>query len=93
MPSVANSTDGTPMQQSSAESLEQVVEGDPRKQLELSVIQYKLGEWKDEFKMSSFTAAILNLLFTQSGARGQDSKFSDIHWTWIRRLECRQVVS
>ena len=33
------STDDRPMPQSSAESLEQVVEGDPRKQLELSVPQ------------------------------------------------------
>ena len=37
-------TDGSPMQQSSAESLEQVVEGDSRKQLELSVPQCEPGE-------------------------------------------------
>ena len=48
------STD-TPMPRSSSESLEQVVEGDPRKQLELSVPQYEPGEEKYEFKMSSFT--------------------------------------
>ena len=36
------------------------------KQLELSVPQYQLGEWKYEFKMSSFTTAMLNLLFAEA---------------------------
>ena len=80
------------MPQSPAEPLEQVVEGESRKQLELSVPQYEPGEWKYEFKMSSVHFTILNLLFT-SGAKGQDSKFSDVHWTWIGWLECRQAVS
>ena len=57
-----SSADGTSMPQSSSESLEQIVEGDPRKQLELSVPQNGLGEWKYEFKVSSFTTTILNLL-------------------------------
>ena len=25
-------------------------------------------------------------------AKGQDAKFSNVHWTWIGRLECRQVL-
>ena len=36
------------MPQASVESLEQVAEDDPRKQLELSVSRYELGEWKHE---------------------------------------------
>ena len=58
------STDGTPMPQSSVEPLEQVIEDDPRRQLELSVPQYEPGEWKHEFNMSLFTTTTLNLLFT-----------------------------
>ena len=68
--------------QPSRESLEQVVDGDFRKQLELSVPLYEPGEWKYELKMSSFTTTRLNLL-----------KFSEVHWTWIGRYECRQAVS
>ena len=36
------------MPQSSAETLEQVIEDDPRKQPELSVPQYEPGEWKHD---------------------------------------------
>ena len=78
------STD-TPMPQSSAESSEHVVEDDPRKQLEFSVPRYEPGEWEYEFQMSSS--------LHRNGAKRQDSKFSDVHLTWIRRLECRQAVS
>ena len=57
------STDDTSMSQSSVKSLEQIVEGDPRKHLDLSVSRYKPGEWNYEFQMSSFTTTILNFLF------------------------------
>ena len=70
-----SSTSGTPMPQSPAESLEQVVEDDFRKQLELSVPQYELGELKYEFKMSSFTTTILNLLFTEAEQKGKTRIF------------------
>ena len=63
------------MPQSSAEPLEQVVEGDSRKQLELSVPQYEPGEWKYEFKMSSVTSTILNLLFTDAEQKGKTRNF------------------
>ena len=61
--SVLQTSTETPLPQSSAEILEQVLEDDPRKQLELSVPQYEPGEKKHEFKMSSFSTTILNLLF------------------------------
>ena len=64
------STD-TPLPHSSAETLEQVIEDDPRKQPELTVPQYELGEWKHEFKMSSFTTEKLNLLFTEAEKEGE----------------------
>ena len=72
---------------------EHVVEDDPRKQLELSVRRYETGEWKYEFQMSSFTTDDIELALHRSGAKGQDSKFLDVHWTCIRRLKCRQGVS
>ena len=78
--------------QISSESLAQV-EGDFRRQLELSVPQYEPGEWKDEFKMSSFTTTMLNFALHRSGAKGQGSTFSDVHLTWIGRFECRQAAS
>ena len=69
------STDGTPMQQSPVESLEQVVEGDPRKQLEFFVPQHKPGEWKYGIKMSSFTPTIWNFLFTEAEQKGKTRNF------------------
>ena len=65
----------TPLPQSSAGISEQVVEGDPRKQLELSVPRYDPGEWKYEFKMSSFATTILNLLFKEAEQKGNTRKF------------------
>ena len=70
-----------------------VADGDFRKQLELSVPLYELGEWQYEFQMSSFTTTILNFARRRSRAKGQDSKCSDVHWTWVGRFECRQAVS
>ena len=49
----------------SCESLVQVADDDFCKQLELSVPLHRLGEWKYEIKMSSFTTTILNLLFEE----------------------------
>ena len=63
------------MQQFSAESLEHVVEDDPRKQLELSVPRYEPGEWKYEFQMLSFSTTILNLLFTEAEQKGKTRNF------------------
>ena len=57
----------------SREQLEQVACGDLREQLELTVPQYRPGEWMCEFKMSQRTTKILNLLFT--GA--------EQHWIWV----------
>ena len=54
------------MPQSPAWIPEQVIEDAPRKQLELSVPQCEPGDWKHEFKKSSFTTTILNLLFTEA---------------------------
>ena len=64
--SVRQMSTETPLPQSSAGIPEQVIGDDPRKQLELSVHRYENGEWKYEFKMSSFTMTILNLLFTEA---------------------------
>ena len=64
--SVRQTSADIPMPQSSAESLEQVVEDEPRKQRGLSVRRYEPGEWKYEFEMSSPTTTILNLLFTEA---------------------------
>ena len=61
----------TPLPQSSAETLEQVIQDDHRKQLELSVPQYEHGEWKHEFKMLSFTTTALNLPFTDAEKKGK----------------------
>ena len=73
--SVWQTSADTPMPHSSAGSLEQADEGDPRKQLELSVPGYELGEWKYEFKMSSFTTTMLNLLFTEAEQNGKTRNF------------------
>ena len=45
------------------------------KQLESSVPQYQLGEWKYEFKMSSFTTTMLNLLFAEAERKGKTRNF------------------
>ena len=68
--SVWQTSTDTPMPQSSAESLEQV-----RKQLEVSVPRYELGEWKYEYHMSSFPTTILNLLFTEAEHKGKTRNF------------------
>ena len=62
----------TPMPQLSAESLEQDVEGDPRKQLELSVSRYELDEWKYEFKNVVVHWDNVEFALHRSGAKGQD---------------------
>ena len=59
----------------SRESLEQVVDGDFRKQLGLSVPLYEPGECKYEFEKSSFTTTILNLLFAESERKGKTRHF------------------
>ena len=82
--SVLETSTETPLPQSSAEILDQVNEDDPRKQLELSVPQYEPGEWKHEFKMSSFTATILNLLFTEAEKKGKIRNFQIHIGTRIR---------
>ena len=64
-----------PLPQSSAGIPEQAIEDDPRKQLELSVPQYEPGEWKHEFKMSTFTAAILNLLHAEAEKKDKIRNF------------------
>ena len=90
--SVLKTSTETPLPQSSAEIPQQVIEYDFRKQLELSVPQYEPGEWKHEFKMSSFSTTMLNLLFTEGETKDKTRFFSDVHWTWSRRLECRQAA-
>ena len=57
------------------ESLEQVVDGDFRKQLELSVPLQKPGECKYEIKMSSFTTALLNLILCEAERKGKTRNF------------------
>ena len=46
--------------------LDYVVDGDFRKQLVLSVPRYSSGGWKYEFKTSSLTSTILNLIFAEA---------------------------
>ena len=65
----------TPLPQSSAGTLEPVIEDDHRKQLELSVPRYEPGEWKHEFKMLPFTTTILNLFFTEAEKKGTIRNF------------------
>ena len=77
--SVLETSTETPLPQSSAEILEQVIEDDPRRQVELSVPQYEPGERKHEFKMSSFTATIFEPCSSQRRRRRATSKFSDLH--------------
>ena len=85
------SSDDAPKTRSSGELLKQVVEGDPRKQLEMTVSRYKPGEWKYEFKMSSLATKMFNLLFTEAERKGK-TEFQDIRRTWFGRFECRQAV-
>ena len=59
----------------SRESLAQVADDDFRKQLELSVPLHKTEAWKYEFKMSSFTTTILNVLFAESEQKGKTRHF------------------
>ena len=54
----------------SRESLEQVADDFPN-QLGRSAPQCQLGEWRYEFKMSSFTATRLNLLFAEAEQKGK----------------------
>ena len=56
----------TPLPLSSARIPKQAIDDDPGKQLELSVLQYELGECKYEFKMLPFTTTILNLLHAEA---------------------------
>ena len=61
--------------QPSCEPLEQVVDGDFRKQLVSSVPQGKAGEWRYGFEMSSLTTAILNLIFKEAEKKGKNRHF------------------
>ena len=54
-----------------------------------SVHLFRSGE-KYEL-MSSFTV-ILNLLFAEAEPKGKTRKFPFVHWSWIGRFECRQLV-
>ena len=59
----------------SREPLKHVAACHFRKQLKLSVPQYRSGEWKYLFKMSSFTTTILNLLFAEVEQKGKARKY------------------
>ena len=58
----------------SCESLEQTVDDDFPKQLEMSVPLHKRGDWYYEFKMSSFTLTILNLFFAAAEQKDKTLK-------------------
>ena len=58
----------------SRESLKQVVD-DSREQREFTVPLHKPGEGKYEFKMSSFTTTLLNLLFADADQKGKTRNF------------------
>ena len=77
----------TPMPQSSAESLEQVDEGDP--------VSASVQTWRVEIRIPGVVVHDVDIGFALhgSGAKEQDSTNSEVHWTWIKRLECRQAVS
>ena len=85
--SVHQTSTETPLPQSSAGILEQVVEGDPRK-------QPPVRSWRVEIRIQDVVVRYDNTEFAlqRSGAKGQDSKFSDAHWTLIRLSDCRQAV-
>ena len=74
----------------SRESLEQVADDDFREQLQLSV-----QTWKVEVRIQDVSVHYddTELALRRRRAKGQDSKFSCVHWTWIGWFECRQVVS
>ena len=55
--------------------LEQVADGDFRKQLELTVPLYRSGEWMYEFKTSSPTSTILNSFFAETEQKGKTRHF------------------
>ena len=61
--------------QPSRESLEQVVDGDFREQLWLSVPLYEPGKWQYQFQISSFTTTTLNLLFAEAERKGKTRNF------------------
>ena len=82
----------TPLPKSSAETLEQVIEDDPRKHLDLLVAHYQLGEWKHEIHYVAAHYDKIEPAVHRGGKEGQYSTFSDVHWTWIRRFERRQAV-
>ena len=59
----------------SREPLECVASGDYHKQLVLSVSTYGNGGWKYEFKTSSLTTTILNLIFNEAERNGKSHNF------------------
>ena len=63
------------MPQASAESLEQVAEDDPRKQLELSVSRYELGEWKHELNNVIVNYDNIEFARHRSGAKSKTRHF------------------
>ena len=65
--------------QSSAGIPKRNVGCDLRKQLELSVPQCKPGEWKHEFRMSTFTATTLNLFYAGAEKKGKIRSF----WMYV----------
>ena len=73
----------------SSEPLEQVVEGDPRKQLVLSVLLFEPGERTYESKMPSFTTTILDWLFAEAEQRCVDMECTMTGTHVIRILNCR----
>ena len=68
--------------QSSRESLEQVIGA-------------SVQTWRVDIRIQNVVVHYDDIEFAlhRGGEDGHDSRISDVHWTWIRRLECRQVVS
>ena len=100
-------TDGTPMlvpippsvklepvskTRHSRESLEQVVDGDFRKQLELSALLDELGRVEIRIQDVVVNNDETEFALRRSGAKGQDAKISDAHPTWFRWFECKRAV-
>ena len=73
--SVWRTSTDTPMPQSSSETSEHVVEDDPRSSSSCRYFSMNLENGKHEFKMSSFTTTILNLLFTEAEQKGKTRIF------------------
>ena len=79
--------------QPSRESLEQVVDAIFASNVCCRCLCVNLESGNTNSKMLSFTTTVLNFALAEAERKGKTRNFSDVHWTWIGRFECRQAVS